>query len=50
MLQELLYRCVDRSKPFPDKPTLLDDCLKAILPICNKGNDAQKIKQHLVDL
>jgi hypothetical protein len=50
MLQELLYRCVDRSKPFPDRPTLLDDCLKAILPICNKGNDAQKIKQHLGDL
>lgn len=50
VLQELLYRCVDRSKPFPDRPTLLDDCLKAILPICNKGNDAQKIKQHLGDL
>ncbi|KAG1772855.1 hypothetical protein EV702DRAFT_1201316 [Suillus placidus] len=50
MLQELLYCCVDRSKPHPDKPTLLADCLKAILPICNKGKDAQAIKQHLGDL
>ncbi|KAG2339602.1 hypothetical protein BDR05DRAFT_967788 [Suillus weaverae] len=50
MLQELLYRCVDSSKPLPDKPTLLADCLKAVLPICNKGKDAQAIKQHLGDL
>ncbi|KAG2336803.1 hypothetical protein BDR05DRAFT_970860, partial [Suillus weaverae] len=50
MLQELLYYCVDRSKPHPDKPTLLADCLKAVLPICNKGKDAQAIKQHLGDL
>ncbi|KIK41493.1 hypothetical protein CY34DRAFT_13019 [Suillus luteus UH-Slu-Lm8-n1] len=50
MLQELLYRCVDRSKPFSDKPTLLDDRLKVILPNFNKGNDTQKIKQHLGDL
>ncbi|KAG2337095.1 hypothetical protein BDR05DRAFT_970634 [Suillus weaverae] len=50
MLQELLYCCVDRSKPHPDKLTLLADCLKAVLPICNKGKDAQAIKQHLGDL
>ncbi|KAG2739053.1 hypothetical protein P692DRAFT_20426363 [Suillus brevipes Sb2] len=45
-----LRGCVDRSKLFPDRPTLPDDCLKAILPICNKGNDAKKIRQHLGDL
>ncbi|KIK40988.1 hypothetical protein CY34DRAFT_806585 [Suillus luteus UH-Slu-Lm8-n1] len=50
MLQELLFRCVDRSKPLPDKPTLLADCLKAVLPICNEGQDAQTIKQHLCDI
>ncbi|KAG2064598.1 hypothetical protein BDR04DRAFT_242994 [Suillus decipiens] len=47
MLQELLYRCKDDSKPLPDKPTLLADCLKAVLPICNKGNDAKNIKKNL---
>ncbi|KAG1768856.1 hypothetical protein EDD22DRAFT_999864 [Suillus occidentalis] len=50
MLQELLFRCVDRSKPLPDKPTLLADCLKAVLPICNEGQDALTIKQHLGDI
>ncbi|KAG1768849.1 hypothetical protein EDD22DRAFT_843893 [Suillus occidentalis] len=50
MLQELLFRCVDRSKPLPDKPTLLADCLRAVLPICNEGQDAQTIKKHLGDM
>ncbi|KAG2132078.1 hypothetical protein DEU56DRAFT_812987 [Suillus clintonianus] len=50
MLAELLYRCKDNSKPLPDKSTLLDDSLKAVLPICNEGNDAQIIKNHLVTL
>ncbi|KIK41000.1 hypothetical protein CY34DRAFT_806604 [Suillus luteus UH-Slu-Lm8-n1] len=50
MLQELLFRCVDRSKPLPDKPALLADCLKAVLPICNEGQDAQTIKKHLGDI
>jgi hypothetical protein len=50
MLQELLFHCVDRSKPLPDKPTLLADCLKAVLPICNEGQDAQTIKKHLGDM
>ncbi|KAG2355781.1 hypothetical protein BDR07DRAFT_1364871 [Suillus spraguei] len=36
-------RCKDGSKPLPDKPTLLADCLKAVLPICNNGNDAKDI-------
>ncbi|KAG1803660.1 uncharacterized protein HD556DRAFT_1437417 [Suillus plorans] len=47
MLQELLYRCVDRSNPLPDKPTLLIDCLKAVLPICNSGKEARAIKKNL---
>ncbi|KAG2120014.1 hypothetical protein BD769DRAFT_1641729 [Suillus cothurnatus] len=50
MLQELLHRCTDRSKPLPDKPTLLADCLNAVLPICNKGDDAQAIKKNLGDI
>ncbi|KAG1774541.1 hypothetical protein EV702DRAFT_1032067 [Suillus placidus] len=50
MLEELLYHCKDDSKPLPDKSTLLDDSLKAVLPICNEGNDAQIIKNHLVTL
>jgi hypothetical protein len=50
MLQELLYRCIDHSKPLPDKPTLLADCLNAVLPICNKGDDAQAIKKNLGDM
>jgi hypothetical protein len=52
MLQELLFRCVDRSesKSLPDKPKLLADCLKAVLPICNEGQAAQTIKEHLGDM
>ncbi|KAG1741269.1 hypothetical protein EDB19DRAFT_717988 [Suillus lakei] len=50
MLQELLYRCRDRSKPLPDKGTLFDDSLQAVLPICNEGNDAQVIKNNMADL
>jgi hypothetical protein len=34
MLQELLHR----------------DCLNAVLPICNKGDDAQAIKKNLGDI
>ncbi|OAX31911.1 hypothetical protein K503DRAFT_34340 [Rhizopogon vinicolor AM-OR11-026] len=44
MLQELLYRCRDSSRPIPDKSTLLETCLTAVLPICN---DTVDIKQHL---
>ncbi|KAG2135350.1 uncharacterized protein EDB93DRAFT_1170796 [Suillus bovinus] len=50
MLEELLYRCVDDSKPLPDKSTLLDDSLKAVLPICNEGDDARIIKNHMITL
>ncbi|KAG1730062.1 hypothetical protein EDB19DRAFT_1832147 [Suillus lakei] len=50
MLEELLYCCTDDSKPLPDKSTLLNDSLKAVLPICNEGNDAQIIKNHMVTL
>ncbi|KAG2038306.1 hypothetical protein BDR03DRAFT_981703 [Suillus americanus] len=50
MLQELLYRCTDCSKLVPDKPTLLADCLEAVLPICNKGKDAKVIKRNLDDI
>ncbi|KAG1741280.1 hypothetical protein EDB19DRAFT_1875935 [Suillus lakei] len=50
MLQELLYRCRDRSKPLPDKSRLLNDSLKAVLPICNEGNDAQVIKKNMAEL
>ncbi|OAX31211.1 hypothetical protein K503DRAFT_870719 [Rhizopogon vinicolor AM-OR11-026] len=49
MLQELLYRCGDTSKPVPDKSILLKTCLDAVLPICNKS-DAKDIKQHLAAL
>jgi hypothetical protein len=50
MLEELLYRCIDPSKPASDKSTLLDDTLKAVLPLCNKGEGARDIKKHLTDL
>ncbi|KAG2132094.1 hypothetical protein DEU56DRAFT_448941 [Suillus clintonianus] len=50
MLEELLYRCKDNSKPLPDKSTLLDESLKAVLPICNEGSDAQFIKNQMVTL
>ncbi|OAX34638.1 hypothetical protein K503DRAFT_785624 [Rhizopogon vinicolor AM-OR11-026] len=48
MLQELLYRCVDTSKPVPDKLILLKTWLNAILPICNKTGETKDIKQHLI--
>ncbi|KAG1836235.1 hypothetical protein DFJ58DRAFT_819001 [Suillus subalutaceus] len=52
MLQELLYCCANHSesKLVPDKPTLLADCLEAVLPICNKGKDAKAIKKNLDDI
>jgi hypothetical protein len=50
MLQELLYRCRDTTAPDPDKSALLKECLKFVLPVCNKGKPAQVIKEDLVDL
>ncbi|KAG0698935.1 hypothetical protein DFH29DRAFT_834252 [Suillus ampliporus] len=47
MLKELLYCCRDPSEPLPDKSTLLNACLQAVLPLCNATGDAQDIKNHL---
>lgn len=49
MLQELLLRCIsDNSNPLPDKSTLLNDSLKAVLHICNDSDGV--IKEHLTTL
>jgi hypothetical protein len=35
MLEELLSRCTDNSKPLPDKSELLKHSLNAVVPTCN---------------
>jgi hypothetical protein len=47
MIEKLLYRCKDKTKPDPDKSVLLRKALNAVLTICNDGKTAQDIKEYL---
>ncbi|KAH7904485.1 hypothetical protein BJ138DRAFT_1106789 [Hygrophoropsis aurantiaca] len=55
MLQHLLYQCRDTSQPDIDKPTLLRQCLQAVLPLANGTSEAQhdidpkQIKDDLIN-
>ena len=52
MLQELLAGCTGPSQSLSaiEKSTLLQNSLKAVMPICNEGAVAQEIKGHLTNL
>ncbi|KAG1730177.1 hypothetical protein EDB19DRAFT_1913000 [Suillus lakei] len=52
MLQELLAGCTGPSQSLSasEKSTLLQNSLKAVMPICNEGAVAQEIKDHLTNL
>jgi len=45
MIEELLYRCRDKTKPDPDKSALLRTTLNTVLTVCNDGKTAQDIKE-----
>ena len=47
MIEELLYRCRDKTKPDPDKSALFRKALNAVLTVCNDGKSAQDIKEFL---
>ncbi|KAG1730187.1 hypothetical protein EDB19DRAFT_2027541 [Suillus lakei] len=51
MLQELLAGCTGPSQSLSasEKSTLLQNSLKAVMPICNEGAVAQEIKDHLTN-
>ncbi|KAG1730207.1 hypothetical protein EDB19DRAFT_2011946 [Suillus lakei] len=51
MLQELLAGCTGPSQSLSaiEKSTLLQNSLKAVMPICNEGAVAQEIKGHLTN-